>query len=406
MDSTVLPISAAPILPGAIIGCLGGGQLGRMMGFAARSMGYDVKALDPDPACAMKDVASRLITAPFDDVEAALELARNCDVVTLEIEQISADVLEAVSAVVPMRPGREPVFTIQDRLRQKRWLETNRFPLGAFAAANSVNDVVGAARAFGACIVKSARGGYDGRGQVRLSAGDDASDAWDIIGARECVVEQTIDIDFEISVLVARSPGGETVVYAPSRNHHTSGILTWAVVPAMVSEQTSLKAQQIARDIAEKLGIVGLLAVECFVTTAGELLVNELAPRPHNTFHHSERAHATSQFEQLVRAVCNLPLGSADVISPAAIMNVLGDAWLEGMMRLPDFTSALGVVGSRLHLYGKSDARPGRKMGHLSAVGATSQEAVDRVLESYRLLSPATVDMFDVQGPVLPNIHS
>ena len=389
--------STARILPGATIGCLGGGQLGRMMGFAALSMGYKVKALDPDPACAMRDIASRTITASFDDVDAALELAHECDVVTLEIEQISADVLDAVARVVPVRPGRDAVFIIQDRLRQKRWLEANRFPIGAFAAANSANDIANVARAFDKCIAKSARGGYDGRGQVRTSAEDDAEHVWQMIGQRECVVEQLVDIDFEISVLVARSPAGEVAVYSPSRNHHTSGILTWAVVPGMIDEEMSSRAEQLARDIAERLDIVGLLAVECFVTTAGELLVNELAPRPHNTFHHSERAHSTSQFEQLVRAVCNLPLGSTALTTPGAVVNVLGDAW--DAQRSPDVAAALAVASSRLHFYGKAEARPGRKMGHLSAVADTPQEALNRVLKSYRLLSPATIDMFDVQTP-------
>ncbi len=388
-----------PILPGATIGFLGGGQLGRMTAFAARSMGYDIQVLDPDATCASRAVASRTITAPFDDVAAAVELAKGCDVVTLEIEQIHPDVLDAVAAHTALRPGRAPVYIIQDRIRQKQWLQAHGFPLGPFVAATSAADVAAAVRTHGACIAKATHGGYDGRGQVRLHAPEQAADAWDALGSRACLVEQMVAIDYEISVMVARRPGGELAVYPPSRNHHTGGILTWAVVPAMISAQLSAKAQALASSIAEQIGMVGLLAVECFVTTDGELLVNELAPRPHNTYHHSERGLATSQFEQLVRAVCDLPLGSTDVHAPSAIVNLLGEVWLQH--EPPHISHALEVPGTRLHLYGKAGARGGRKMGHLSAVGGSAQEALGRVLESYRRLSPGTMASFDVHEPVL-----
>ncbi|MES2524164.1 MAG: 5-(carboxyamino)imidazole ribonucleotide synthase [Gemmatimonadota bacterium] len=392
-------VRAGAILPGATIGCLGGGQLGRMMALAARSMGYDVQVLDPDPSCSARPLASRTITARFDDVDAAVELARGCDVMTLEIEQIHPDVLDAVAAHVPMRPGSAPVYIIQDRLRQKRWLEREGFPLGPFVAAASADEIAGAVTTLGRCIAKATRGGYDGRGQVRLTDAARASDAWTALGARECVVEQHVEIAYEISVLVARRPDGETAVYPPSRNHHTSGILTWAVVPALVSDAMTVQATSLAREIAGRIGIVGLLAVECFVTTSGELLVNELAPRPHNTYHHADRAFATSQFEQLVRAVCDLPLGDTSLRVPSAIVNLLGEVWLQP--DAPDVTRALGVPTARLHLYGKADARAGRKMGHLSASGDSAPEAVTRVLESYRLLSPGTVSLFDVHDPLL-----
>ena len=388
-----------PILPGATIGFLGGGQLGRMTAFAARSMGYDIQVLDPDATCASRAVASRTITAPFDDIAAAVELAKGCDVVTLEIEQIHPDVLDAVAAHTELRPGRAPVYIIQDRLRQKQWLQAQGFPLGAFVAASSAADVEAAVHAHGACIAKSTHGGYDGRGQVRLREPAQAADAWDLLGSRTCLVEKMVSIDYEISVMVARRPGGEVAVYPPSRNHHTGGILTWAVVPAIISPELSDKAQALASSIAERIGIVGLLAVECFVTTDGVLLVNELAPRPHNTYHHSERGLATSQFEQLVRAVCDLPLGSTDVHAPSAIVNLLGEVWLQH--EPPHIAHALEVSGARLHLYGKAGARSGRKMGHLSALGESAQQALGRVLESYRRLSPETIASFDVHEPVL-----
>ena len=392
-------MSAGAILPGATIGCLGGGQLGRMMALAARSMGYDVQTLDPDPACATAPVASRTITASFSDTSAAVDLARGCDVVTLEIEQIHPDVLDAVAAQAPLRPGRDAVYIIQDRLRQKSWLSREGFPVGAFAAASSGDDIADAVTTFGASIAKSTHGGYDGRGQVRLSQAEGAHDAWTALGSRVCVVEQMVDIDYEISVLVARRPGGETAIYPPSRNHHTSGILTWSVVPALVSEGLSKRAQSVAEAIATRIDLVGLLAVEFFVTRGGELLVNELAPRPHNTYHHGDRAFATSQFEQLVRAVCDLPLGSTELIAPGAIVNLLGDVWTQSAP--PEIPLALEVPSVRVHLYGKSSARAGRKMGHLSANGATAQQAVSRVLEAYRRMSPGTVSLFDVQEPLL-----
>lgn len=392
-------MSTSPILPGATIGFLGGGQLGRMTAFHARSMGYDVQVLDPDPACAMKPVSSRVITAPFTDVNAAIELASGCDVVTLEIEQIHPDVLDAVAARTRLHPGRAPVYTIQDRLRQKEWLRAQGFPVGAFAAGRTAADIAAAVKEFGASIAKSCHGGYDGRGQVRLSNDSEADAAWNALGARECVVEQQLSLAYEISVLVARNASGDTAVYAPSRNHHTRGILTWAVTPADIPPAMSDAATALARSIAERIDIVGLLAVECFVTRDGTLLVNELAPRPHNTYHHSERACVTGQFEQLVRAVCNLPLGDTSVIDAGAIVNLLGDVWLQDST--PDMIAALNVPTTRVHLYGKASAREGRKMGHLSALGDDAQSALGRVLAAYRALSPTTSDAFDVHEPDL-----
>ena len=381
-------MSSSAILPGATIGILGGGQLGRMTALAARSMGYDIHVLDPDASCATAPIASRTVTASFNDVVAAADLARHCDVITLEIEQIHPDVLDAASQHAPVRPGRDAVFINQDRIRQKSWLHAEQFPVGKFVAARSRADVADAVQHFGDSIAKSTHGGYDGRGQVRLDHPGLASDAWTALGARDCVVEQLVDIDYEVSVLVARRPGGELAVYPPSRNHHVGGVLTWAVAPAMIPLSVSHQAQSLAVRIAERLDIVGLLAVECFVTRDGQLLVNELAPRPHNTFHHSERSSGASQFEQLVRAICDLPLGATATVTPAAIVNLLGDVWLQEAP--PTIVDALAVPSSRLHLYGKREARAGRKMGHLSTIGDTAQLALSRALESYRLMSPAS----------------
>jgi 5-(carboxyamino)imidazole ribonucleotide synthase len=242
----------------------------------------------------------------------------------------------------------------------------------------------------GKLFVKSAQGGYDGRSQAKLGFGDDTTprQAWKLLGERPCVAEQAVDLDKEISVMVARAPNGETKSFASAMNHHENQILAWSVIPSSIPAEMEAKAQEIACRIAMEFELEGVLAVEMFVTRAGELLVNELAPRPHNSYHASERACVTSQFEQAIRAVCDLPLGDVSVVQPAAIANLLGDLWLEedGSRREPRFDAALAVPGVRLHLYEKHNPRKGRKMGHLSAVGVTPDEAVRRVLEAEKLL--------------------
>lgn len=356
-----------------------------MAAMAARTLGYDVAVLDPDKDCPARAIASRTITAPWADAAAAAELARGCAAVTLEIEQIPRASLEAAAREAPLFPGVDAVYVIQDRARQKEWLARHDFPLGPFRTVHDTAAAADAAAALGPSIVKSAMGGYDGRGQMRVSAPAEAGEAFTTLGASVCVVEAFLDIAVEISVLVARRADGTAAAYPASRNAHTDGVLTWAVTPAGIPGELEARAQTLARDIADALGIVGLLAVEMFVLGDGQqtLLVNELAPRPHNTYHHSERAHPTSQFEQLVRAICHLPLGAVDVIRPVAIHNLLGDLWREGA---PDFAAAMALPGVRVHLYGKREARPGRKMGHLSADGATAAEALSRVQAAFRAL--------------------
>jgi 5-(carboxyamino)imidazole ribonucleotide synthase len=373
-----------PILPGATIGILGGGQLGRMTGMAARTLGYHVNVLDPDPSAPGFAVASLAITAPFDDEIAAARLAEHSDVVTLEIEQVSTVTIEAAARFAPTRPGAAAVHIVQERGRQKEFLRQHGFPLGDFAVVHDPHECEAAVARLGRSIVKATMGGYDGRGQVRVASAEDGRAAFRDIGARRCVVEQFLDLEAELSVLVARSAAGEVKAYPPSRNHHEAGILVWAVTPSGFDPAIEQQARELAIGIADQLGIIGLLAVEMFITRDGRLLVNELAPRPHNTYHHSERAVATSQFEQLVRAVCGLPLGDTTVVRPAAIHNLLGDCW-EG--RQPDVAAALTVPRARVHLYGKASARPGRKMGHLSGCGDTPEAALAVVQESFRLFT-------------------
>ena len=392
------PRSTAPdvLLPGATIGIFGGGQLGRMTAMAARSMGYRTLVLDPDPACPARFVVDGCIEAGWDDAREAANLARGCDVVTLEIEGIAPESMKAAGAFAPVRPGAALLAVIQDRVEQKLWLTRNGFPLGPFRAVQSLDDLRRAIQDLGGrCFCKSARGGYDGRGQGRVGFRPDtdseteARGAWEALGEGPGVVEQAVDLDREISVLVARSPRGEVKVYPAAWNHHEHQILSWSVIPAPLTDALAAQAHGLAASIADTFQLEGLLAVEMFVTTQGKLLVNELAPRPHNSYHASERACVTSQFEQHVRAVCNLPLGDTAVIQPAAIANLLGDVWLDpdGHPREPRFDQALTVPGVRLHLYEKLKPRKGRKMGHLSSIGATTQDAVAAVLQAKEKLA-------------------
>jgi 5-(carboxyamino)imidazole ribonucleotide synthase len=395
------PVSKSEkILPGGLLAILGGGQLGRMTAMAARTMGYRVRVMDPEAICPASFVADETIVGRWDDVDAARKLAVGADVVTIEIEQIGVDALRVVEGQAPLRPGIEPIRIIQDKTLQKPWLAENGFPVGPFHVARSEAELRGAVAALdGEVFIKTGRGGYDGRGQARIgaTAPETASpdsksrpgapnhlgEVWRELGERPVVVEKALDLECEISVMAARSPSGEVRSFPAARNHHENQILAWSVLPAGVSPEMEARAEALAAELVAKLGLVGLLCAELFITRMGELFINELAPRPHNSYHQSERGCATSQFEQLVRAVCDLPLGSTEPISPCAIANLLGDLWLAGE---PNFTAALEVPGVRLHLYEKHTPRAGRKMGHLSAVGATAEESLQRVLEAKRRL--------------------
>jgi 5-(carboxyamino)imidazole ribonucleotide synthase len=349
-----------------------------MTAMAARSLGYHVQTLDPDPSCAARFVVERCITASFDDAAAAAELARSSQVVTLEIEKISQESLKAAAQHVPLRPSARVLEIIQDRARQKRWLIQHGFPLGPYREVDSATALAAAvADLKGACFAKACVGGYDGGGQAQLSRPEEADAAWKALGGGPCVVEQALSLAAELSVLVARSPRGELAVYPPALNHAEHRVLDWSVVPGPIDPAIAKQATEISRSITEQLEVEGLLVVELFLTTSGALLVNELAPRPHNSFHSTEVACLTSQFEQAVRAVCNLPLGDARATRPAAIVNLLGDLWVDG--RTPAFDRALELPNVKLFLYGKRIARPGRKMGHLLATGATPEEAIAQV---------------------------
>lgn len=373
-----------PIFPPATLGLMGGGQLGRMTALAARAAGYRLHALDPDPKCAIRHLVEVFTAASWDDVEAAAVLAKSSQVVTFEIEKVSVASLKAASRHAPVRPGPAVLELVQNRLRQKRWLSSAGFPVGPFRPVSNLKDLTDALQGLGPCFVKVAEGGYDGRGQIRLDSPEQVESAWDYLGEFECVAEKRLDLDYEVSVLVARRPSGETRVYPPSMNYHENQILVWSVIPAPIPEGIALQTQEIAREIAAALQLEGILIVEMFFTRQGQLLVNELAPRPHNSYHTSERGCITGQFEQLVRAVCDLPLGSVEVIRPAAIVNLLGELWA-GSAPI-DLTAALRVPETRLHLYDKAP-RPGRKIGHISATGATAQQALQSALKAKLALS-------------------
>jgi 5-(carboxyamino)imidazole ribonucleotide synthase len=377
--------AAHSIVPPATIGILGGGQLGRMTALAARAMGYGVQVLDPSPDCAARPVVDRVVVGRFDDADAAAELARACDVITIEIEQIAPAALAAAMRHAPVRPGPDVLRMVQHRGRQKQWLSDAGFPVGPSALVRSAADLAHAARTLGSGLfVKACEGGYDGRSQLRFDLESDAAASFRALGERESVAEQSLDLALELSVLVARRPSGDVVVYPPAVNHHERQVLAWSVLPGDLPADVARNAQGLARRIAEALHLEGILAVEMFLLRDGRLLVNELAPRPHNSYHASELASATSQFEQLVRAACDLPLGATRTVQPAAIVNLFGDLWLAD--RAPDFAAALAVPEVRLFLYGKHGAKPGRKMGHLAAAGSSPEEALRRAQDAARRL--------------------
>ena len=387
------------ILPGSIIGFLGGGQLGRMTAFAARSMGYDVHVLDPDPAAPARALATRFVEASFDDADAIVRLAEGCAVLMPEIETISAEGMARAVTHAPVRPGGHVLRVIQDRARQKQWLAAHRFPLTPFQALRDEADCERAAVSLtGPCVIKTATGGYDGRGQVRTGSPLGIASAWESLGRRPAVVEQVVDIAMELSVMVARTPSGALATYPPAANRHVNGILAWSVIPGVADDALARRARELAASIAEAIAVEGLLCAEMFLAADGSLLVNELAPRPHNSYHASVEGCATSQFEQAVRAICNLPLGDTTSLRPAAIANLLGELWPAG--GLPDFFETLASPMTRLHLYGKHTARAGRKMGHVAATGETPAIAVQRAVAARNALAEAAgVAQWNIAGP-------
>ena len=369
------------LAPGATIGILGGGQLGRMLSVAASRLGFLTHVYEPGADPPAGQVAHRVTTAPYDDAAALSAFAGSVDVVTYEFENIPTAVLDLLEALCPIRPGRAALATSQDRLTEKTFLQGLGLQTAPFAAVDDAASLADALDAIGTpSILKTRRFGYDGKGQVRLAQGTDPAAALAGLNGAPAILEGFVNFGAEISVIAARGLNGEVAAYDPGENVHRDGILHITQAPANASDDVVAKAQEIAGSIAQGLGHVGTLCVELF-DVGGELLVNEVAPRVHNSGHHTYGACVTNQFENHARAVLGLPLGDTTQLAPAAMLNVLGDSWHDGE---PDWAPVLSTPGATLHLYGKREARPGRKMGHVTVVGEGAVAACERLHEALR----------------------
>ncbi len=369
---------ARVIGPGATIGVLGSGQLGRMFAIAARRMGYRVHTFSPDDDTPTGQVADVEVTAAYDDLDALRAFARHVHVVTFEFENVPIEAVRVVEEHAPVRPSGVALHAAQQRAREKSFLADRGFPTAPFARAETLDELwSGVARIGTPAVVKTAAFGYDGKGQHKVTTPADVEHIWTAIGHQEAIVEKFVSLQAEISVIAARGLDGEIAGYPPFENRHHNHILDLTTSPAAIPEPIARRALDITRAILEELQYVGLLCVEFFVTTEDELLVNELAPRPHNSGHLTFDASVTSQFEQQVRAICGLPLGSTELLRPAAMVNLLGDLWTDGE---PNWAAALRLHDVKLHLYGKTEPRPGRKMGHITAMGHTAAEAQERAI--------------------------
>ena len=368
-----------PIAPPAVIGILGGGQLGRMLAMAARAMGYRVAVLDPDPDCPAAAVADAVVIGSYDDVGAAMRLADLSDVVTYELEHVAAEVVESLETRIPVRPGRGPLVVTQDRLAERRFVEGAGIRVAPWREVRSVAEARAAAEALGLPLrLKLPIGGYDGRGQLRIATLVDLEDAWERLGVEAGAVllaERELDFAAELSVIVARGAEGEIEVYPIARNLHDQGILVETVVPAPVTLDVLALALSIGQALASAMDLCGTLTVELFLLRDGSLVVNELAPRVHNSGHWTIEGAATSQFEQHIRAICGLGLGSPAAHGPAAMVNLLGSG-PRREARLLGVAAALADPAVHLHLYDKRQVFERRKMGHLTALGTDVDNAL------------------------------
>lgn len=370
----------SPILPGSTIGVLGSGQLGRMFAIAARELGYRIHILSPESDSPAGQIGDEEYTCSYDDLDRIREFARRVHVVTFEFENVPAASTAAAAEFVPVRPDGRVLHVTQHRLREKSFLRENGFPVTQFRRIISLSDLEKAAQDIGLpAVLKTASFGYDGKGQVKLSSFDQLAPAWQQLSGTEAIYEAYVAFEKELSVVAARGLDREIAVFPVFENSHANHILDVTFAPAAIDPRLAREACDLAAGILEKLDVVGLLTVEMFLTRDGRLVVNELAPRTHNSAHLTIDSCATSQFEQQVRAVCGLPLGATQLRQPSAMANLLGDLWIDGR---PNWPAALTDPTIKLHLYGKSEPRSGRKMGHLTATGATTQEAVETVVRA------------------------
>jgi 5-(carboxyamino)imidazole ribonucleotide synthase len=355
-----------------------------MFTLCAREMGYKVLVLDPDPDSPAGRAADLHLQRPYDDPGAIERIIGQCSAVTTEFENVPAQVLQTLAVRLPVRPGARAVAVAQDRITEKSFLRTQGFATAEFAPVRTRADLDAATGVVpGPWLLKTARLGYDGKGQARVTTLDEARFAFEQLGDVPCVLEQMVPLDCEVSVVLARGEDGRTAAYPPGQNVHARGILETTTVPADIDPDRAREAIWLAASIAETLEYVGVLGVEMFVS-GGKLLVNELAPRPHNSGHWTQDAAATSQFEQQVRALCGLPLGDSHLLTPVTMINILGDVWARGE---PDWGTALADSGVKLHLYGKSQPRPGRKMGHLNVIGTDASETLARAHRALKALA-------------------
>ena len=376
---------SGPILPGSAVGVLGSGQLGRMFAIAARRLGYRVHVLSPEFDTPTGQVADVEITAPYEDLDAVRAFAGRVRVVTFEFENVPATTAAAAAEQALVRPSGTVLHTTQNRAREKQFLALRGLPVTPFAAVATEDQLASALAALGCpAVLKTARFGYDGKGQHLIARASDAGAAWERFDRQPAVLEAFIDFACEVSVVAARGTDGSFAHFGAVQNHHSRHILDLTLAPAPLEARIQSEASAIARAVLEALDVVGVLCVEFFVTRDGQVLINELAPRPHNSGHFTIDACVTCQFEQQLRAVCGLPLGSTRQVAPAAMANVLGDLWAAGE---PDWAAAAAFPDVKLHLYGKTSARPGRKMGHMTALASTPAEAAERVLAARAALT-------------------
>lgn len=362
------------ILPGATLGMLGGGQLGRMFTIAARTMGYRVMVLDPDPISPAGQVADMHLCADYQDETALSQMGRECAAVTTEFENVPAQILRALALYCPVKPGAEAVEIAQNRVAEKNWLHAHGFATAPFAVVASPADVATAcAQAGFPAVLKVSRFGYDGKGQTRVDSLDEAQAAFAAMGGEVCVLEKMLALECELSVVLGRNEAGACALYPVSENIHEAGILDISIVPARVDPTLAQTARATAQSIAGQLGYCGVMAVEFFVVDGGRLVVNEIAPRPHNSGHYTLDACLTSQFEMQVRTLCNLPIGATAQHTPAVMVNLLGELWGGSQ---PNWAALLQHPSAKLHLYGKQSARPGRKMGHFTCLDASLDAAL------------------------------
>ncbi|MEN7430832.1 5-(carboxyamino)imidazole ribonucleotide synthase [Chromobacterium sp. TRC.1.1.SA] len=367
----------AAILPPAMLGILGGGQLGRMFAVAAKTMGYRVTVLDPDENAPAAAFADRHIRAPYNDQAALRELADSCAAVTTEFENVNADAMRELARRTRVSPSGDCVAVAQDRIAEKAWINKAGLPTAPYLAIESVEDIQVDLAPYLPGILKTARLGYDGKGQVRVQTAAEARAAYANLGGQACVLEKMLDLQLEVSAIVTRVSSAQSAVFPVAENIHKNGILDESIVPARIAPALAKQAQEMARKLAEALDYVGVLAVEFFVLADDSLVVNEIAPRPHNSGHYTLTACLTDQFQQQVRAMCGLLPGRTDLLSPVVMVNLLGDVWKDNGHE-PNWDVLAEAPNAQLHLYGKKQARPGRKMGHFNVMAASADEALDQ----------------------------